>query len=177
MRFNQFSIILLLLVYSQLSAQTTYFIKYKEDVSFSSIEQKVQQDQFVPQGVPFQLQSDVRSVNYLAKGLARSNEILGRIIKVTFTNDVDEGAFLQLQSLDQNIEYVQKAETYQINYTPDDSLLSQQWALDKIQAFNAWNKTQGTDSVRIGVIDTGIDYLHPDLQNKIWQNPGETGNG
>ena len=55
MRFNQFSIILLLLVYSQLSAQTTYFIKYKEDVSFSAIEQKVQQDQFVPQGVPFQI--------------------------------------------------------------------------------------------------------------------------
>ncbi len=154
-----------------MSAQTTYFIKYKEDVSFSSIEQKVQQDQFVPQGVPFQLQSDVRSVNYLAKGLARSNEILGRIIKVTFTNDVDEGAFLQLQSLDQNIEYVQKAETYQINIVPNDSLVSQQWALSKIQAFDAWNKTQGSDSVLIGVIDTGIDYLHPDLQNKIWQNP------
>lgn len=175
MKFNHFSIILLLLTYSHLSAQTTYFIKYKEDVSFSSIEQKVQQDQFVPQGVSFQAQSDVRSVDYLAKGIARSNEILGRIIKVTFTNDVDEGTFLQLQSLDQNIEYVQKAETYQINFTPNDSLLSQQWALNKIQAFDAWNKTQGTDSVRIGVIDTGIDYLHPDLQNKIWQNPGEIG--
>ncbi|MCW9065805.1 MAG: S8 family serine peptidase, partial [Ignavibacteriaceae bacterium] len=175
MRFNQFSVILLLIAYSHLSAQTTYFIKYKENVSFASIEQKVQQNQFVPQGVPFQVQSDVRSVEYLAKGVARSTEILGRIIKVTFANDVDEGTFLQLQSLDQNIEYVQKAETYQINFTPNDSLLSQQWALDKIQAFNAWNKIQGTDSVRIGVIDTGIDYLHPDLLNKIWQNPGEIG--
>ncbi|MGB5529364.1 MAG: S8 family serine peptidase, partial [Ignavibacteriaceae bacterium] len=60
---------------------------------------------------------------------------------------------------------------------PNDSLVSQQWALQKIQAFDAWNKTEGNDSVLIGMIDTGIDYFHPDLQNKIWQNPGETGNG
>ncbi len=177
MRYNQFLLILLLIAYSQLSAQTTYFIKYKENVSLSEIEQKVQQDQFVPAGVPFQIQSAVRSVDYLSKGIAKSNDVLGRIIKISFTNDVDEGAFLQLQSLDQNIEYVQKATNYQINFTPNDSLLAQQWALNKIQAFDAWNKTQGTDSVLIGVIDTGIDYLHPDLKNKIWQNPGESGNG
>ncbi|MDH3268382.1 MAG: hypothetical protein OEM46_05960, partial [Ignavibacteria bacterium] len=78
MRFNQFSLILLLLAYSQSSAQITYFIKYKENVPFSSIEQKVQQDQFVPQGVSFQIQSDVRSVHYLARGIAQSNEVLGR---------------------------------------------------------------------------------------------------
>ena len=53
MRFNQFTLLLLLFAYTQLSAQTTYFIKYKENVSFSSIEQKVQQDQFVPQGMTF----------------------------------------------------------------------------------------------------------------------------
>lgn len=27
--------------------------------------------------------------------------------------------------------------------------------------------------VIVGLIDTGIDYLHPDLKNKIWHNPGE----
>lgn len=177
MRFKYFSIIFLILFCSQLSAQTTYFIKYKNNVSRNEIEQKVQQDQFLPIGTPFQIQSDVRSVEFLAKGIVADDEILGRIIKINFINDIDEGTFLQLQNLDQNIEYVQKAETYQINFTPNDSLLSQQWALNKIRAFDAWNKTQGSDSILIGVIDTGIDYLHPDLQNKIWQNPGEIGNG
>jgi hypothetical protein len=56
----------------------------------------------------------LKSVDYLAKGIAKSNDVLGRIIKITFVDDVDEGAFLQLQSLDENIEYVQKATTYQI---------------------------------------------------------------
>ena len=177
MRYKIILLLVLLIVYPQLSAQTTYFIKYKVNVSFSEINQKVQLDQFVPVGIPSQIQTKVRSVDYLAKGIAKSNEVLGRIIKINFTSDVNEAAILQLQSLDQNIEYVQKATNYQINFTPDDSLLAQQWALNKIQAFSAWDKTQGTDSVLIGVIDTGIDYFHPDLQNKIWQNPGETGNG
>jgi subtilisin family serine protease len=178
MKHSIFSFILLLIISSNLaSAQTTYFIKYKENVSLTEIEQKIQQDQFIPSGSPFQLQADLKSVDYLAKGIAKSNDVLGRIIKITFVDDVDEGAFLQLKNLDENIEYVQKATTYQINFVPDDSLVSQQWALSKIQAFDAWDKTQGTDSVLIGMIDTGIDYFHPDLQNKIYQNPGETGNG
>jgi len=176
MRFNLLYLIILLIINSNLHlAQTTYFIKYKENVPFSDIEQKVQQDQFIPAGSPFQIPAELRSVDYLAKGIAKSNDVLGRIIKITFVDDVDEGAFLQLQSLDENIEYVQKATAYQINFVPDDSLVSQQWALSKIQAFDAWDKTQGADSVLIGMIDTGIDYFHPDLQNKIYQNPGEIG--
>jgi subtilisin family serine protease len=178
MRSNLLILFLLIITSSNLIAQTTYFIKYKESVSIAEIERKVEQDQFIPQGMQSLLQSaDLKSVNYLAKGIAKSDEVLGRIVKITFTDDVDEGAVLQLQSLDENIEYIQQATTYQINFTPDDSLLSQQWALNKIQAFSAWDKTQGADSVLIGSIDTGIDYLHPDLQNKIWRNPGETGNG
>ncbi|NWG27767.1 MAG: S8 family serine peptidase [Ignavibacteriaceae bacterium] len=176
MKHSIFSFIILLIISSNFAlAQTTYFIKYKENVPLSDIEQKVQQDQFIPSGSPFQIQADLKSVDYLAKGIAKSDEVLGRIIKLTFTDDVDEGAFLQLQSLDENIEYVQKATTYQLDFVPDDSLVSQQWALSKIQAFDAWDKTQGADSVLIGVIDTGIDYFHPDLQNKIYQNPGEIG--
>ena len=31
------------------------------------------------------------------------------------------------------------------------------------------------DSVRVGVLDTGVDYLHPDLAGKIYINKGETG--
>ncbi len=46
-----------------------------------------------------------------------------------------------------------------------------------IRVTDAWNFTQG-NNVIVGVIDTGIQYNHPDLAANVWNNPGEiAGNG
>lgn len=39
----------------------------------------------------------------------------------------------------------------------------------------AWQLSQGSKDILIGVLDTGIDAQHPDLQDNIWHNPGESG--
>ena len=175
MKFNLLVLFLVLLTTTFLSAQTTYFIKYKENVSITEVDRKVVEQTF-SDAVNFRQSSLPEfNVNYLAKGLGRGDEILGRIVKIQFAESVSESEFSSLLSSDPDIEYIQKANIYQANFIPNDSLLSQQWALEKIKAFDAWDITTGADTVLLAIIDTGIEYFHPDLQNKIFYNPGEMG--
>ncbi len=72
---------------------------------------------------------------------------------------------------------------------PNDAFFAEQWGLHNngqsgglpdadIDAPEAWASGTNADGVVIGVIDSGVDYKHPDLTKNMWRNPGETvGNG
>ena len=68
--------------------------------------------------------------------------------------------------------------------TPNDPGYPQLWGLNNIgqsggtadadiDAPEAWDIQKGNQNLVIGVIDTGVDYDHPDLSANIWTNPGE----
>ena len=67
--------------------------------------------------------------------------------------------------------------------TPADPQYTNMWGLNSpydfdINAPEAWDIQTGSSTVVVGVIDTGVDYNHPDLQDNLWVNPGEiAGNG
>ncbi len=55
-------------------------------------------------------------------------------------------------------------------YVPNDPGYANQWALPKIQAPQAWDLTRGSSTIRIAILDTGIDQDHEDLRAKIVAN-------
>lgn len=51
------------------------------------------------------------------------------------------------------------------------------WGARRVEAHQAWPLTQGR-GVAVAVVDTGVDYNHPDLVDRIWVNAAEIpGNG
>lgn len=59
---------------------------------------------------------------------------------------------------------------------PNDPSYGSLWAMPKMSAPAAWDIATGSSSITVAVIDTGVDYNHPDLAANIWTNPGEIPN-
>lgn len=75
------------------------------------------------------------------------------------------------------VEYIELNHIYEnlLQITPNDKEYSNQYAHKKMSSEEAWKISTGSLNVKVAVIDTGIDYSHPDLKDNYWFNPGETG--
>ncbi len=70
---------------------------------------------------------------------------------------------------------------YPREITPNDSLFSEQWALEKVNAPATWDFTTGGKmangkEIVIAVLDGGYDLDHQDLRDNIWVNQQEIPN-
>jgi len=57
------------------------------------------------------------------------------------------------------------------SYLPNDPLFGQQWYIPAVKADAVWQQSIGESTQIIAILDTGVDWNHPDLKNKIWVNP------
>ena len=105
----------------------------------------------------------------------------------TYVLHVPEAAnieqLVQRYQADPHVAYAQPNYLMEVQMVPNDPYYSSSnswgqgyddlWGLKKIHAAEAWDVTQG-EGIVVAVVDTGVDYTHPDITANIWTNPGET---
>lgn len=85
------------------------------------------------------------------------------IIRIRFTVDAPLD---QVQEIRENNNWLEK-----MIQIPEEYI--GQWGLDRIGVREAWKVTKGSEDVVVAVIDTGVDYTHPELDANIWVNLDE----
>jgi len=110
------------------------------------------------------------------------------VYEVLLADDVSVAEALEAYGSSSLIQFAEP--NYRISLTditiPDDSLFGSMWGLQNtgqtggtidadIDAVEAWSLITGGPAPIVAVIDSGIDYTHPDLAANIWVNAGEIG--
>ncbi len=106
------------------------------------------------------------------KGIIRTNN--GKIIKTVSMGGKTEAvvADIPLTSVSPVMTEVDAADLatyiepnfmFKANFIPNDPYWNQQWGPIKIGVDHAWDRQLGNSSVLVAVIDTGINWNHPDL--------------
>lgn len=98
-------------------------------------------------------------------------EKFNRILTVTLENPGKENVLAAIKALEvrQDIRYVGPSYITTLQSSGlNDTYYEEQWAINKIDLPEAWELTSGSPSVKIGILDSGIDGDHPDLANNIF---------
>ena len=107
----------------------------------------------------------------------------GRIVKVKVPKGVDRDHLIKKLSANPAVAVAEPDFPLKALATPNDPSFAELWGLHNtgqaggtagadIKAVDAWDISTGSHDVIIGVIDTGMDYNHPDLIDNRWVNPG-----
>lgn len=130
----------------------------------------------------------------------RAFETHGDFFRVTLQNDKSSEAFLAEANANAAIAYAEPNYILRLvgnqvmdEVVPNDPQFNRLWGLKNegqsdssgqagvagadISATKAWAVEQGSREILVAVIDTGVDYTHPDLAANIAYNMGEYGDG
>lgn len=131
--------------------------------------------------------ASLRQLDAQGRDIAFKHVADGRIAKIRVPKGVNKDFLIKQLARNPAIEVAEPnflVKTTRAAVTPpNDPRFGDLWGLHNtgqaggvagadIKALEAWRTTTGDHSVIIGVIDTGMDYNHPDLIANRWENSG-----
>ncbi|NQV16907.1 S8 family serine peptidase [bacterium] len=107
--------------------------------------------------------------------------ILSNIFRLSFDQDRrDLSQIIDEFSKDSHILYAEKEAINRVYYFPNDPRYGQQWFLQRVEANDAWDlwdiaggNEPGDRNIVLASVDTGVQYIHPDLWQSAWINQAE----
>lgn len=108
----------------------------------------------------------------------------GRIVKVQVPKGVNRDHLIKKLAANPAIAVAEPDYPLHALAVPNDPDFGDLWALQNtgqsggtagadIKAVDAWDISTGSHEIIIGIIDSGMDYTHPDLIDNRWVNPGD----
>lgn len=102
---------------------------------------------------------------------------LTRFYVLTFPESQDLRQVMIELMQNPNIRVAEPVWTKTIHAAPNDPQWGSQWHMEPPapdpNIYTAWDKETGSDSIKVAIIDTGVNFKHADLVGNIWVNPGE----
>lgn len=124
-------------------------------------------------------QAPKQAVNEYGQALAD----LSTIYEVKHHGDAQEQeALIKLTKRVVGVHWAEPLYKHELLYVPNDPLANpattgQANYLNLIKAYDAWNVGRGDTSIKIGIVDSGLDVFQEDLRNKIAYNQADPING
>lgn len=183
-RLRTILLLLLLLPLTAMSQQQDYvpdqlLIKYKSDQKLQQLRAKLPGDPRAAVEQFLQL-AGARVIQPLMKASRRQKlrqknrpeaDALLQIHEVTFHRPIDPFQLSAKIERMPGIVYAEPRYIRKLHITPNDS------TLEKFVNFHrfaeAWDLSTGSPEVVIAIVDGGVDYNHPELDDKLWINQGE----
>lgn len=119
---------------------------------------------------------------------------LGRIYKLTVSRDINVIGAVEEYNMAPAVEHAEPNYIASSHALPNDPDFNRQWGLHNdgskpaglppgtvwngkpdadVDAPEAWEIETGSDDVVVAIVDTGIEWDHPDLDDRIWSNVDE----
>lgn len=100
-----------------------------------------------------------------------------RLYQLTYEEPIDSYDLCMELMENPAIEYAVPVFVREVHdFVPNDPRYSNQWHLANIEASKAWEITQGDEEVIIGIVDSGTQWSHEDLSDRIYINTEEIPN-
>jgi len=98
--------------------------------------------------------------------------VIARSLKAKLRNGEDAANVVEQLRKNPNVEWASLNVLHKPTLVPNDARWSDQWGPQRVRADDGWDVSPASTSIRVAIIDTGVDLTHPDLASRIVYNTG-----